>query len=67
MLPPLRRPAQVEGAFVQGLGLCMSEAVRRDSATGRLLSDSLWHYTIPTASSIPRELNVEFLAVSAWA
>lgn len=49
---------QVEGGFVQGVGLMLSEAVRVDETTGALKSGSLWTYKAPTADSIPRVLNV---------
>lgn len=48
---------------MQGLGLCLSEAVRHGRDTGRLLTDSAWHYQLPTAASIPRAFNVELLPV----
>ncbi|KAL4447705.1 hypothetical protein ABPG75_004924 [Micractinium tetrahymenae] len=52
---------QVEGAFAQGLGMALSEARRVDPSTGRLLTDSLWDYHAPTASAMPRQLNVALL------
>ena len=52
---------QVEGAFVMGMGLQTQEEVLVDAATGHLISDSTWHYKIPTAACIPRRLNVTFL------
>ena len=55
---------QAEGGFVQGLGFYLSEGVVYDTDTGRVLTASPWHYPIPTASSIPRVFNVEFLPVS---
>lgn len=54
---------QVEGAFVQGLGMMTSEEVTIDSETGRLITDGTWTYKIPTAACIPQEFNVEFLKV----
>jgi xanthine dehydrogenase molybdopterin-binding subunit B len=36
---------------VQGLGMMLSEDVKVDSATGRLLSDSTWTYKIPGAGA----------------
>jgi len=36
---------------VQGLGMMLSEDVKIDSATGRLLSDSTWTYKIPGAGA----------------
>ena len=52
---------QVEGAFVMGMWLQTQEEVLVDAATGHLISDSTWHYKIPTAACIPRRLNVTFL------
>ena len=56
-------PAQVEGAFVMGMGLQTQEEVVYDPDTGSLLSDGTWTYKIPTAACIPRRLNVTFLKV----
>lgn len=52
---------QAEGAFVQGLGFYFSEQVGYDHGTGKVVTASPWHYAIPTANSIPRAFNVEFL------
>ena len=51
---------QVEGAFVQGLGLQTLEEVVFDDA-GRLVTTNTWDYKIPTPADIPRQLNVTFL------
>lgn len=53
---------QVEGAFVQGLGIQTLEEVVFDDA-GRLVTDNTWHYKIPAPADIPRQLNVTFLKV----
>jgi len=58
---------QVEGGFVQGAGLMLSEAVRVDPASGGLLTGSLWKYKIPTADAIPRVLNVALAAAAPHA
>ncbi len=55
--------AQVEGAFVMGMGLQTQEEVVVDPETGHLLSDGTWTYKIPTAACIPRKLNIAFLKV----
>ena len=54
---------QVEGAFIQGLGLFTSEEVITDSDTGRLITDGTWEYKIPAATCIPRQFNATFLKV----
>ena len=51
---------QVEGAFVQGLGLQTLEEVAFDGQ-GRLVTTNTWDYKIPTPADIPRQLNVTFL------
>ena len=55
---------QVEGAFIQGLGLFTSEEVITDEDTGRLITDGTWEYKIPAATCIPRQFNATFLKVS---
>jgi xanthine dehydrogenase molybdopterin-binding subunit B len=52
---------QVEGGYVQGLGLFTSEAVRVDTSTGALLSKDLWNYKVPTVDTVPRIFNVALL------
>ncbi len=54
---------QVEGAFIQGLGLFTSEEVITDENTGRLITDGTWEYKIPAATCIPRQFNATFLKV----
>ena len=54
---------QVEGAFIQGLGLFTSEEVITDPDTGRLITDGTWEYKIPAATCIPRQFNATFLEV----
>lgn len=61
--PPRCFCPQVEGALAQGLGMVLSEERRMCAATGRLLTDSLWHYHAPTAAAMPRQLNVCLLPV----
>jgi xanthine dehydrogenase/oxidase len=65
-LNPAVDVGQIEGAFVQGVGYVMSEAItyqtddpsRDDFA--ELTSDNTWRYKPPAATSIPLELNVHF-------
>lgn len=55
-----RRFLQVEGAFVQGLGLFTLEEVRF-SQTGCLLTTGPGTYKIPGCADIPVEFNVHLL------
>ena len=52
---------QVEGGYVQGLGMMLTEDVKTDTETGKLLADSTWTYKVPSAETIPRQLNVYLL------
>jgi xanthine dehydrogenase/oxidase len=52
---------QVEGAFVQGIGLFTIEDVLHGSASGGLATRGPGSYKIPTAECIPQEFNVKFL------
>lgn len=52
---------QIEGAFMMGLGSVTTEQLKRDLATGKLLSSGPDHYKIPTVSDVPQELNVYLL------
>lgn len=48
---------QAEGGYVQGLGMMLSEDVKVDLTTGRLLSDSTWSYKVPSAGTkLPRQV-----------
>lgn len=46
---------------MQGLGSMLAEEVKKEAGTGRLISDGTWTYKVPSASCIPRQLNVHFL------
>ncbi len=59
--------AQVEGAFIMGLGFFTSEEVMADSSTGKLLSDGTWEYKIPAATCIPRQFNATFIKARFFA
>jgi len=48
---------------VQGLGMMLSEDVKIDSATGRLLSDSTWTYKIPGAGAYKLTLQLQALVL----
>ena len=52
---------QIEGAFMMGLGSVTTEQLKRDLATGKLLSSGPDNYKIPTVSDVPQELNVYLL------
>jgi xanthine dehydrogenase molybdopterin binding subunit len=51
---------QVYGAYVQGLGWCITETVKWDGK-GNLMNHSPDTYKIPTIDDIPLEFNVELL------
>lgn len=46
---------------MQGLGLMLTEDVKVDTETGKLLADSTWTYKVPSAETVPREINVYLL------
>lgn len=50
---PLLVEAQMEGSLVQGIGLALTEDFVIDPATGRVLSDSLLTYRLPTTMDVP--------------
>ncbi|PNW76553.1 hypothetical protein CHLRE_11g467688v5 [Chlamydomonas reinhardtii] len=59
---------QVEGAFVMGLGMMLSEAASYDQSaeeagggTGALVQNSTWHYKPPAAACVPAQFNVTLL------
>lgn len=56
-LNPCLDIGQVEGAFVQGLGLMTSEQMMYEP-DGRLYSNGTWEYKPPTVKSIPVDLRV---------
>ena len=52
---------QVEGAFVQGIGLVLSEKLafqQTGDEAGRLNTLNTWRYKVPATTSIPLEMNV---------
>jgi hypothetical protein len=53
---------QVEGAFVMGLGVMLSEDVEVHPTTGKLLSGTTWKYKIPNYDLIPQQFDVRFLS-----
>lgn len=59
-----RTPPQVEGAFIYGVGLFLTEEILTDSR-GHQLSQGTWLYKPPTIDNIPRVFNVELLNSTA--
>ncbi|XP_037293464.1 xanthine dehydrogenase-like isoform X2 [Manduca sexta] len=53
--------AQIEGAFVMGLGYWTSEKLLFDDTTGRLLTDRTWTYKPPGIKDIPADMRIYFL------
>jgi indole-3-acetaldehyde oxidase len=58
-LKSVRDFAQVEGAFVYGIGFFTNEEYRTNS-DGLLISDGTYSYKIPSVDTIPKQFNVEF-------
>jgi xanthine dehydrogenase/oxidase len=52
---------QVEGSFVQGLGMCLLEENVRSSTDGRLVSNGTWDYKPPSVLCIPISMNTTFI------
>lgn len=52
---------QVEGAFVQGMGLYTIEELLHVRANGMLATKGPGMYKIPGAEDIPQEFNIKFL------
>jgi len=53
---------QVEGGFIQGVGLVMTEEIVRQEhgpSRGNLNSPNTWEYKIPATSTLPLELHVD--------
>jgi CO/xanthine dehydrogenase Mo-binding subunit len=46
--------AQVEGAFMQGVGHVLTEEVLEDPSSGAALSSSTWTYKPPGIAELPR-------------
>ncbi|PZC82143.1 hypothetical protein B5X24_HaOG210951 [Helicoverpa armigera] len=52
--------AQIEGAFIMGLGYWTSEKIVYDGSTGKLLTDRTWTYKIPGIKDIPSDMRIYF-------
>jgi len=60
-LNPLIDVGQIEGAYVMGLGLFLTEDVAFDGTTGELLSVGTFEYKPPYSLDIPQTMNVTLL------
>jgi xanthine dehydrogenase/oxidase len=52
---------QVEGGFIQGMGMHLTEDLLIDNDTGRIVSNGTWEYKPPCSLDIPIEFNVTLL------
>lgn len=52
---------QIQGAFVMGLGYCLSEEFNWRESDGRNLSSGTWEYKPPCSQDIPTEFNISLL------
>lgn len=60
VINPILAEGQVEGGIMMGLGHALFEEIKRDSETGKVLSDTLQTYRLPTAKDMP-EIKIVFL------
>uniref|UniRef100_A0A4Y0BMF0 FAD-binding PCMH-type domain-containing protein n=1 Tax=Anopheles funestus TaxID=62324 RepID=A0A4Y0BMF0_ANOFN len=52
---------QIEGAFMMGVGLYLTEALIYDRNTGELLTNRSWNYRPPGARDIPVDFRIQLL------
>lgn len=52
---------QVEGAFMMGLGMWLTEKIIHDPQTGRNLTNGTWEYKPPCSKDIPVDFRVSLL------
>ncbi len=58
---------QVEGAFVMSLGMWLTEQLRYDPDTGRLLTRDTWEYKVPSSKDIPQvSISLSIRERSSW-
>jgi len=62
VINPLGARSQVEGGIIQGIGHTLSEARLVDPATGRVLTQTLDAYKLPTIADVP-EIVTELLDI----
>jgi xanthine dehydrogenase YagR molybdenum-binding subunit len=62
VINPLGAQSQVEGGIIQGIGHTLSEERQVDPATGRVLTQTLDAYKLPTIADVP-EIVVELLDI----
>ncbi|KAG1662692.1 Abscisic-aldehyde oxidase [Nymphon striatum] len=60
-ISPLIDIGQIEGGFVQGLGLILTEKLRYNPDTGENLTYSPWTYHAPVSTDIPADFRVKML------
>uniref|UniRef100_A0A182M7K2 Aldehyde oxidase/xanthine dehydrogenase a/b hammerhead domain-containing protein n=1 Tax=Anopheles culicifacies TaxID=139723 RepID=A0A182M7K2_9DIPT len=60
-LNPAIEIGQIEGAFMMGLGLYLTEALIYDRNTGELLTNRSWNYRPPGAKDIPVDFRIQLL------
>uniref|UniRef100_A0A240PKA6 Indole-3-acetaldehyde oxidase n=1 Tax=Anopheles epiroticus TaxID=199890 RepID=A0A240PKA6_9DIPT len=60
-LNPEMEIGQIEGAFMMGVGLYLTEALAYDPATGALLTNRTWNYKTPGAKDIPVDFRIRLL------
>ncbi|CAG7723046.1 unnamed protein product [Allacma fusca] len=52
---------QVEGAFIFGIGMWLTEKIQHDQETGELLTNCTWEYKPPASKDIPEDFRVTLM------